>query len=695
MAEDLQLVIRLRAEGAGQVAAVMESVGQSVGTAARTASGQVGESAASIARSLDQLSRQAESSGESVVAANRQIGASAEASSAQLSMARRIVVSNLVNMGQAAIVTRGNLIATLSPLPDVLYGISQMGAEATATARAVMVWGAALTAVVGGFAAVLAHAATTATRTRELTVLLKAMGDSAGITGERLRMLSENAATIGPFGRSETHAATKVLAAHPLIPGGMHDDLLTTAVNFSAATGQQLISGVSALATAMERGYAGIRQLDEGLHFLSTGELEQIRVMSRHGQQTEAMGVALDALNRRFKGLAAEGMSASSKAFHEMSNAFSHMMDRLAGSDFVQDRMKDLTSLFNWLATPPKEPLQAEPSPSGSKSPATEAGTQTLPVVNTRAIDDDSAKQIDELRARLARETRVLNAPAPRRPLAQAALAAEELTQEKGLNAQAASQARLLLTAQAYRQIESSARDATAVMQLNADAQERVARAAQISDAAMRRAALENDIARFSYEHLGVGVEAYRKTAERAFAGEEQGRRSQWIREIDNQAAAADRLSEAYRRHGAAAIEAAERENQIQAAIKQVGVTAEQAAAQVDKLFNRKWDQTALQMNRSNDYRLDYRMKMEELEKAKATGILTDQAYAEQAKKNHREMLDASREWSDGARRAMASYLDEAGNAAKQSEKLFTKALQGMEDVLVGFAKTGKLEFGK
>ncbi|MBF0340227.1 MAG: hypothetical protein HQL95_04610 [Magnetococcales bacterium] len=220
-----------------------------------------------------------------------------------------------------------------------------------------------------------------------------------------------------------------------------------------------------------------------------------------------------------------------------------------------------------------------------------------------------------------------------------------------------------------------------------------VAEAATLSDAAMRHAAVENDVARFSYQHLGMGVAAYRQEAERAFASEEAGRRAQWVREINDQAAAADRLAVAYKQGSVAALDGAERENQIQAAIKQVGVTAEQAAAQIDKLFSHKWDQAAVQMNRANDYLLDYKMKLEELDKAKATGILTDRAYAEQAKKNQREMLAGSREWSDGAKLAIMDYLDEAGNAAKQSQRLFSKAFQGMEDALVEFVATGKMNF--
>lgn len=49
--------------------------------------------------------------------------------------------------------------------------------------------------------------------------------------------------------------------------------------------------------------------------------------------------------------------------------------------------------------------------------------------------------------------------------------------------------------------------------------------------------------------------------------------------------------------------------------------------------------------------------------------------------------------WEYGAKVAMRNYLDEISNVAKQSESLFTKAFKGMEDALVNFVKTGKLDF--
>ncbi|GAB6113419.1 phage tail tape measure protein [Desulfomicrobium salsuginis] len=57
------------------------------------------------------------------------------------------------------------------------------------------------------------------------------------------------------------------------------------------------------------------------------------------------------------------------------------------------------------------------------------------------------------------------------------------------------------------------------------------------------------------------------------------------------------------------------------------------------------------------------------------------------------EKLAISRDWQDGATRALQSYTDEADNAAKNVEDVMGMAFTGMEDMIVDFVKTGKLEF--
>lgn len=57
------------------------------------------------------------------------------------------------------------------------------------------------------------------------------------------------------------------------------------------------------------------------------------------------------------------------------------------------------------------------------------------------------------------------------------------------------------------------------------------------------------------------------------------------------------------------------------------------------------------------------------------------------------KISDAQKDWTNGAREALANYFDESQNAAKQAETAGTNALKGLEDALVEISATGKLSF--
>lgn len=54
---------------------------------------------------------------------------------------------------------------------------------------------------------------------------------------------------------------------------------------------------------------------------------------------------------------------------------------------------------------------------------------------------------------------------------------------------------------------------------------------------------------------------------------------------------------------------------------------------------------------------------------------------------------EAERDWATGAKDAMNEYVDHATNAAERTKDLFSRSFKAMEDALVDFVKTGKLDF--
>ncbi len=74
--------------------------------------------------------------------------------------------------------------------------------------------------------------------------------------------------------------------------------------------------------------------------------------------------------------------------------------------------------------------------------------------------------------------------------------------------------------------------------------------------------------------------------------------------------------------------------------------------------------------------------------------------YYEEARQQAEQLIRAQEQhqekatsWSTGWKKAYKDYIEESRNAAKTAETVFKKATQGMEDAIVGFAKTGKFEW--
>lgn len=102
-----------------------------------------------------------------------------------------------------------------------------------------------------------------------------------------------------------------------------------------------------------------------------------------------------------------------------------------------------------------------------------------------------------------------------------------------------------------------------------------------------------------------------------------------------------------------------------------VATRAARASEEIDKLKISEEAKNIL-MTAVNQAESDQKQKLEELRL--------------QVEKNNSS-------WEYGAKVAMRNYLDEISNVAKQSENLFSKAFKGMEDALVKFVRTGKLDF--
>lgn len=85
------------------------------------------------------------------------------------------------------------------------------------------------------------------------------------------------------------------------------------------------------------------------------------------------------------------------------------------------------------------------------------------------------------------------------------------------------------------------------------------------------------------------------------------------------------------------------------------------------------------------------KIKLSEDRKNAIIKSYNEQAVKEQENASSNE--EYARRFETGWANAYAAYADSATNAAKAAENIFNKTMSGMEDLIVGFAKTGKLEW--
>lgn len=88
-----------------------------------------------------------------------------------------------------------------------------------------------------------------------------------------------------------------------------------------------------------------------------------------------------------------------------------------------------------------------------------------------------------------------------------------------------------------------------------------------------------------------------------------------------------------------------------------------------------------------------YNKEIEQLNQLLKEGAINQKEYEAASKRARDTMLQNSKEWSAGVQRALQDYADEATDMASQVQQVTTKMLQGLEDALVEFTTTGKVNW--
>ncbi|NIF80135.1 hypothetical protein F3J20_22535 [Paraburkholderia sp. Cy-641] len=169
---------------------------------------------------------------------------------------------------------------------------------------------------------------------------------------------------------------------------------------------------------------------------------------------------------------------------------------------------------------------------------------------------------------------------------------------------------------------------------------------------------------------------------------------------VDNDQKTADDIAAAYSKQQAAVqaytqalqVQLQVQQNAVDINVQSVSRGSDQSdlARQVNQIQQQYADkarQLAQQLGKPNGISQEqYDEQLAALQKwqSSAVGIVTN---------GHEAMLAAEGNWANGANRALEDYEAKAGDVASSTAQAFTDAFSGMEDALVQFVSTGKLNF--
>lgn len=564
-----------------------------------------------------------------------------------------------------------------------------------------------------------------AAESKALSTALILTGNYAGKTGGQLSDMARSISA-GVGTQAQAAEALTALAASGKIAGTQFETLAAAAVAFEKAGGPAIAKTVEEFVKLADEPAKASAKLNETLHYLNQATYERIAALVEQGRSEEAAALAQDTYAKAVTDRAREMVQSLGylgqawKWLGERAKASWDAMLNIGRESSTTDKLGDLRRQLDaalagrqraidngqgagnakWIDSLNAQMLALQQSEQSAQKVTAETGKQAaaelLAVHATELLNTQIAsnatrqqkmnKELEDTK-RLFAEIRAVNPDSEllkKEPGELASIRAKYT--DKAAEARDSAATKMLQT---LREQEATFK-AQIVSEgtLNASEKERskfVQLLADLKDKKILTADQKSLLAAHDtiLAQLGINVAA-EKTVElkKQEAAEEEKR----ARALENT------------------------RNKVEALTRTITSSIEGQREQFDKRLDvfGMGSQALEQLNATKSIDKEFRRYQKELtDTAAHDDTLGSVAYADgvariksslaEALKLNAEFYDALKakqaDWSNGASEAWANYVDGARNVAKQTEGLFTHAFQGMEDALVGFITTGKLNF--
>lgn len=567
-------------------------------------------------------------------------------------------------------------------------------------------------------------------------------GNAAGITEGQFNEMAESIAESTNTTVGSARETLQSLVASGRFSGEALDSAAKAVQTLAKATGQSRDEIITSFVRAADGPAKFAEVTNRSLNFLTAKQLEYIRTLEEQGRVQEALAFTFDALNQRTSAAAAN-LGTLERGWQAVKNAVSGALDAVLafGRDTTPEkRLEQIAAQLNALAT--RRPNRS-PDDRSRLIETLEAERvalkQTLDI--QRAVATQDGKDAERTQVRVAFNRLLESSMTRQARLAKELATANALADQAGASADDR-KAVLAGIRERFGQPQGDV-NATARAQLQADLdaiqqalrnRNEALRAANTVFAALRQAGTLADAEAFAAQRAQVRLNADFEIAalqeENARRGDAVFRGKEAARlQIENSAKIAANLQEIGRIRGRVAAD-------------EEAITIQQEAASRRRLANQQAERLSLEQT------FDAMRRMQELELSLAgSGEAERQRATARAQIEEKFRSDIARaqteiatkrtagggkasaddekefavrlallrdflakslvEWdanqakvkakqadaSLGAKEAFQNYVDEARKAGKLSEQFFTNSLARLEDALVEFITTGKLNW--
>jgi len=623
--------------------------------------------------------------GGKVKAELREIGETGEKSLKRIELAGKPTSKALLAINAAANDVKGSAISMtgeLGPLGAALQAIGPYGLAA----------GAALGALALGLVKGLEAAAQAEQSFTRLEAVLRATGNSSGLTAKEIAATAEEIEKSTLATAEQVQDAATVLATFHSVAGETFTRTLRLAQDMSATFGGDLKSNISGLGKALEDPINGLGSLQKSYRLLSESQQDTIKNLVETGKQAEAQKIILDALEKKVGGAGKAEAGGLAGAANRLSDAWDNLLKGIGQTEAVSSAAKSslsgLASVVESLGGMLKDDTLGEKIyKAQNRLLQAQDALQNIRDNNVLGFNNGAIqfqeRRVAELQAdldRILQEAKDQTRKAAEEKAA--AVAGQEQAARDMRNEQLSEQRKALdatldtlMTEPAERIAKVNQELAVTKQRLDALREKDGSNAASV-DSAIKEAET------IAQRKIAAIEKPAQEAAKRASEANQKV-----INDLGNQIGQLSDKRAAFIQNAVSRLSDGATKEQRDEVARLAASLYDQGEAQKSLSQLQREGQQVTKDTRSATEA--YATEILRLKGLLDAGAISQDTYNRAVAKAEDDNLAARKDVEAGALRAFHAYRDQAEDTAKDIEKLFTNAMSGAEDAIVEFVNSG------